>query len=244
MKKIILLAATFFAFIPHAFALEAEDDFDGEEEGRLATKFRAFGSFPKSKQYDLPEKKPAAATDGSTPAAKDDEDLVDIGGGGVEFATEVFLTDHIATELAVGVGAYRTKKLENVAFNYEGSAGHATAAEPKLLWFAPISFGVKYFVAPFGAISPYFGIGYSYNIFFTMSDEYNVGNTHSFVVQGGLDFVTRDDTVYSIDVKKYMQKPEVRYADKMIKKDNSKEVTANLTDFSPIVISVGVGYKF
>jgi outer membrane protein W len=243
MKKIILFTAALFAFAPSSFAIDI-DDFDAEDEGRLSTKFRAFGAFPKSAQSDLPAKNPTVDATGKQ-EAKEDEELVDVGGGGIEFATEVFLTDHIATELAVGVGAYRTKKLENIAFNYEASGKtHATAADPKLLWFAPISFGVKYFVAPFGAISPYFGIGYSYNIFFTMSDEYNVGNTHSFVVQAGVDFVTRDDTVYSLDIKKLMQKPEVRYSEKMIAKVDGKEAIANLKEFSPIVVSVGVGYKF
>ena len=243
MKKITLVTAAFFLLSPSVFALDM-DDFDAEDEGRLATKFRAFGSFPKSKQYDLPS--PTPVDTGVSPVvAQDNEDIVNTGGGGVELATEVFLTDHVATELAVGVGVYKTNKLENIANNYLNSSNtHAEAADPKFLWFAPVSFGVKYFVAPFGAISPYFGLAYSYNVFFTMSDEYNIGNAHSFVIQAGVDFVTRDDTVYSLDVKKYLQRPEVRYNEKMIAKKDNKETIANLKDFDPIMISLGIGYKF
>jgi outer membrane protein W len=245
MKKIILFTTALLALSPSSFALDMED-FDAEDEGRLAAKFRVFGAFPKSKQSDLPTPTPALDEATKLPGApKDNEDLVNVGGGGIELATEVFLTDHVATELAIGIGVYNTNKLTNVAYNYVGSSGHADAQDPKFLWFAPISFGVKYFVAPFGAISPYFGLTYSYNIFVTMSSEYNVGNAHSLVFQGGIDFVTRDDTVYSIDIKKYLQRPEVRYNESLIAKQGGKEeVKANLKEFDPIMVSVGVGYKF
>ena len=247
MKKNILLFTTLCLMnIKNVAASTGATDVV-EDEGRLSVKFRIFGALPKSTQTGFPTPSPVInASTEKLSEAKVNEDLVNTGGGGLEFATEVFLTDHFATEFALGFGAYATNTLTNVAFNFENaSKAHATAKDPSYLWFVPITLGVKYFVAPFGAISPYVGVGYSYQMFFTMSEEYSVANAHTGVVQLGIDFVTKDDAVYSLDVKKAFQKPQVSYRDSFIAKiDHEKECVAKMEDFSPWVISLGVGYKF
>ena len=224
-------------FVSSAVCAVDINEIEFEDEGRLAAKLRVFGAIPNSKQHNLPEL--------DLPNPAENEDLISKGGGGIEFVTEVFFTDHIATELAIGLGAYNTNKITNIAANYKNKDDkNAAALDPKILAFIPVSFLAKYFIAPFGAISPYVGVGYKYNFIFTMSKEFSVSNTHSPLLQFGVDFVSRDDTVYSLDIKKLYQQPIVTYSEDVIKKVEDKLVTSNLTNFHPWIISLGVGWKF
>lgn len=231
MKKIAFLLS--IILFSQQMMAESYEDFEPEEEGRLVNKMRLFGLSPSGSISDLPSATSKRATGTNSP--KTVEDLTSMGYG-VEFATEVFLNDNIATELAVGIGAYKTTKLEAPLFNYTDDKNASEAAN---IYTAPISLLLKYFIAPFGAISPYVGAGYHYTILFSRSDDYKLSNSHGMVLQAGVDFMTKSEVVYSFDVKKYVMSPKIKYRAAVI----PAEPEGKLKSFDPLMFSIGVGFK-
>lgn len=223
-KKFIITLLTFSALPSLAFGFL-------DEEGKLTAKFRIFGAMTDGKQT-LP-----AATSTRGIAAPQKMDKITNGGFGGEVATEIFMNDNIAAELAMGLGSLSTKKTEAVAYNFseEGSA-----KQNKPIYTVPVSALIKFFPAPFGAVSPYVGVGYHYNFLFTKSKYFEVNNTSGLVLQAGVDLVTKDDMMYSLDVKQYFADTKLKYkAGTIVDAAQTAKVKLN-----PLVVSFGMGYKF
>ena len=239
MKNIICIWAALFALFFSSIAMSAESSVDdlekdsfegfedfGDQSGRLSFKIRGVAMFGNGNQEGLGSK--AGVAD-----VKKNEKLLERGYG-IEAATDLFFNDYLASEIAVGFNLFRPKSLSNVAHNWG-----VTAAKKKNIYMVPISLLVQGYLAPFGAISPYIGVGYNYSFLFTNSKEFKINNAHGIVMQAGVDFVTRDDTVFSLDVKQYLLKPKVNYKSGFIADAPSAKIKMN-----PLAISLGVGYKF
>ncbi len=230
IKFILLVALVNFAHLGFT-APEVDDYFDYEDEGRLTVKLRGFGSITNGTQKGLPS--PTSARGIISPQAND---KLTTKGYGVEGSTELFFNDYLASELSLGFGAYKTKAANSVAYNYSDSA---TAAKKRDLYIMPLSLLLQYHIAPFGAISPYIGGGVHYSMLFTRSRDYKMSNAKGPVLQAGLDFVARDDTIVNIDVKKYIMQSKAKYKSSVTNQSLSSKVKLD-----PLVISVGIGYKF
>jgi len=215
--------------------VDYDSDYDSgfyENEGRINLKLRAFGSITKAKQKNLP-----APT--KSPVAPNNHFLAN--GYGIEGATTLFFGDYVAAELGIGLGLYKVSSstVANVGNNYSASPNQGKRHP---LYNIPVTFIPQVHLAPFGAIRPYAGAGYSGVYFFTQAKEYRVKSTTGPVIQLGVDFVMTDDTMLNFYIKKYWITPRVTYKSGFLGA-NAPFVSSKLP-INPLVVSIGFGYKF
>ncbi|MDF2965479.1 MAG: OmpW family outer-rane protein [Rickettsiaceae bacterium] len=234
MKKYlsIVLITSLVGYALPGFSIAPEEDFYSyEDEGRLIVKLRGQGIITDGKQKGLPS--PTSARGIASPKANN---KLTSKGIGLEGATTLFFNDNLASELSLGFAGVRTKAPENIAHNY---SDNLKAGKQRNIYFLPISMLIQYHIAPFGAISPYIGGGLHYSMLFTRSSDYKLNNSKGPVLQAGIDFITRDDTILNVDVKKYIMQSKVKY-----KSTVSANGIHSKLNIDPVIISVGIGYKF
>jgi len=232
-------AMIILAFSTSSFAAVADNDYDSsdyyENEGRIVFILRGFGAMSQAKQKGLPA--PTSILGRASPA-KNTHFVSN--GYGIEGATEIFFSDHIAAELGVGIGLYKgsNSALAQVATNYSNSP---SAWKKRDLFAIPVTFTMQYHIAPFGAIRPYVGGGYNGTYFFTRAKEYKVKSATGPVIQAGVNFVMNDDTMLNVDIKKYYVTTRITYKDSFLGRGNA---FSSKLPVNPLVLSVGLGYKF
>lgn len=220
---------TFIVFASFAsFADKSNDDYDIdylEEEGRLLFKIRAHGIYTDAKQKNLP--KPSVSNPSSVgPLIRN--------GFGADTATAIFFNDNIATELSLGFSLLRAKNstIKTVSYNYGSTKD---IGKRKDIYMVPLTVTGQYHIAPFGAIRPYVGGGYHGAYLFTKSKQIKIKNGHGPVLQAGVDFVAKDDTLITVDVRQYFLNTKVTY--KNVNNASSK------IKINPLLISAGIGFK-
>ncbi len=202
-----------------------------QAEGSILFKIRAMGIISKSKAKNFP--KPT-----TTPAKGHGHFISN--GYGIEGTTTVFFTDNIGAELGLGVAVFKTSTSATKAANYNyGNSG--VTMKRKDAYGIPLTLMGQYHIAPFGAIDPYVGVGYQGMYFFTKSRQYKLGNAHGPVFQVGLDFKLRDDTVFNIDVKRYSLAPKLTWSERFL---NRGQPVSGKVKIDPVIVSVGLGFKF
>jgi len=172
---------------------------------------------------------------------------------GVELSGSYFLTDKIAMALDI---AYIQKKLKiNGVFNElatDSNTGtsftsglngsYAINTVTKLM---PISIIAQYHIAPYGRISPYFGLGYNYTLA-SASAGSKLGSSRGPVFQVGFDSFVYNDILINVDVKKMLVNTKLNF-------DSTASGSGGAGGFSmpeqklqlnPMVASIGVGYRF
>lgn len=208
-----------------------ETFYDDEEEGRLVTKVRLMGGQFHSKQKKFP------ASANNNPIKKNEELFGHM--VGAEASTALFFTDNLATELSLGIGAMKNRKLTNIVSNYSDSASKKPGITSKT-WVVPIALTMQYHIAPFGAISPYVGVGGHYTFIHTKAAEYKLKNTYGLAAQIGLDFVMKDDKIINIDVKKLFATMKPSYKSSFMGTGKGFKTTMKA---DPLIIGVGFGLK-
>lgn len=212
----------------------SDTDYDSnyyESEGAILMKLRGMGIAAKSK----PKKYPPAT---NSPKVKEGNYIVN--GIGLQGATSIFFTDHFGAELNLGAMLLRTSSgaLKAAQANY---GNISTTRKRKNVVAIPLDILGQYHLAPYGALRPYVGAGYNYTYFYTQSRQVKVATSHGFVVQAGLDFVLTDDSMINVDVKRYQMQPKVTYKQALLGNGRTKSGKAKI---DPIVVSVGMGWKF
>ena len=122
--------------------------------------------------------------------------------------------------------------LPSVAIEVGLGAGNYHWADQKdgeELYIIPAYSVAKLYLAPYGGINPYIGLG-GYMAYIHSAKKDNAIGVGT-LLQGGIDFIGIDSTIYNLDVKKYFGSNNVNYA----------EHTAKI---SPLIISIGIGFKF
>lgn len=198
-------------------------------EGRLLFKIKLLGILSKGKQSNLPT--PTSRT------PKGVEALIE-NGYGIDTSTAIFFNDNIAAELSLGFAVLRTKKaaLASIANNY----GDGTYKTNKINAFMiPLTITGQFHMAPFGAIRPYVGAGYHFAYLFTQSPAYKLNNGNGAVLQLGVDFAAKDDTLITVDLKQYFQTAKVIYKPSIT---NGSGVSGKIKT-NPLIFSVGVGFR-
>jgi outer membrane protein len=110
------------------------------------------------------------------------------------------------------------------------------------IYSVPGTFTFQYHVAPFGGFSPYLGAGYSLAYFYTNNKNIRVNKfTGAPVVQAGVDFIAQDNTLITLDVKKYFLTKDVYYKSSFSGRPSDLKSKLKL---DPLVISAGVGFQF
>jgi outer membrane protein len=186
---------------------------------------------------------------------KDNKALFQYGyGAGMSFTT--FFNEHIGVEMGMSGIVYNIDKdqLGNIQYNYtnkdnpdpskpalpSGTKAGDTISSNSVVYSIPVHASVQFCLASEGGIRPYIGAGYHMNYVYSPFKEFDLDFMHGFVGQAGIDFVGKDDTIYFIQVKKYfVTDAKINYKTGFIYKAFSTE-----TDFSPLIISAGIGFKF
>ncbi len=205
-----------------------------EDEGDLLFKVRGFYLSTSSK----PKGFPASVSSKEKPGS-----LVQHGYG-VDTATTYFFTDNIAAELSLGIGMMKVK---GSALSKAAALGDGTGVGGKnnQIIIVPAAGTIQYHVAPFGAIRPYVGGGIHGTYMHTRSKAIKVSTGYGPVVQLGIDFISKDDTLFTFDVRQYFLKSNVTFR-KSLLGPNNPAITdiRSKVDWNPLVISAGFGFKF
>ena len=79
-------------------------------------------------------------------------------------------------------------------------------------------------------------MNYTYSPFKALDVDF----MHGPIIQAGVDFIGNDDTIYNIEIKKYfVSEARINYKDSFL-----YQAFSTTTDFSPLIISAGIGFKF
>jgi outer membrane protein len=159
-------------------------------------------------------------------------------GGRVETAAAVtpeldfsyFITDNVALELIAATSRH-TIKAKGTALG-DVSVGST--------WVLPPTLTVQYHFMPKAAFSPYVGAGLNYTMFYGAKPAAGLGslklsNNVGYALQAGVDYALTERVYLNVDVKQIFLHTDAKV--------NGGAVRAR-TNLNPLVVGVGVGYKF
>lgn len=225
-KNIIALFTILFAL--NAAASEYKNDYY-EDEGDLLFKIRGFYLNTSAKLTKLP-----ASVSGSPKPKSFAQN-----GYGADTAITYFFTKNIATELSLGFDMIKVKSSALKAAANSFGNGQGNPGKNNEIYHIPASATIQYHVAPFGAIRPYIGGGYHGAFMHTRSKAIKVKSGHGAVLQAGIDFVSKDDTIFTFDVRQFFLKSKTTFKTDFL---NAPSVDSTV-DWNPLVVSVGIGFK-
>lgn len=229
LRKIALISASVMAI--SSTCLAGSDYYHNsnyDDEGDLVFKFS--GSYVSSESKVDAEPKKGKEKPSS---------IIDFGYG-VNASLGYFFTDHIATELSVGGHFFRvkSKQLHNASIAY-GLGG--TPEKKNEMYFVPVGASLQYHIAPFGGIRPYIGVGGHASYIFTRAKALRAEPGYGLLMQAGVDFVAMDDTFINLDVKQYLLKTKVTFRKEFL---NEPLDLKTKMKWNPLVVSIGLGFKF
>ena len=204
-----------------------------EDEGKLLTKFKVFYS----------ELKPKETTFTSSLASANSSKKLFSNAYGGEASVAYFFGANFAAELSAGVARLSLKPSE---FDAVASAigDNAANLDKNAALMIPVSATMQYHIAPYGAIRPYVGAGYGAAYLNAKSNKISLDGSSGFVLQAGVDFVTRNDHVFTLEVKKYSFRPKITLETPYLDPNNSVVgATSSKVKIDPIVVSLGFGFK-
>ncbi len=239
LHKITIICS--IMFISNAFAMQDKKDEAKnldyysnyyDNEGSLLFKIRGFYVTTNAKPTGLPDVKNQGA---SKPGRIADN------GYGFDTAMTIFATDNIAAEISLGLGLYNTKASAlSAAVEAYGSTGASSPGKRNQIFMVPFTIAAQYHIAPFGAIRPYVGAGYNATYMHTRSKHLKVNSTTGPVLQLGVDFIAKNDTLFTFDVRQYFLKSGVKFRKELLGTDDID----SKVKWNPLVISLGFGFKF
>jgi outer membrane protein len=234
MKKLVKNLLVICAMVTTNSALANNYGADGyEDEGMLLFKVRGGYVGAQAKVNATPNSGSSKPGD------------LDSNGYSIDTGTSYFFTDNIATELSLGFSILKTKNstLQKATSAYGN--GTYTVVKRNNIYLIPAAAILQYHIAPFGGIRPYVGAGYHGSYLYTHSKIIKVKPGHGFVAQFGVDFVAKDDTFFTFDVKKYFLKSKVTFKRNMLYPNNSAASDfSTKVNYDPLVVSFGIGFKF
>lgn len=233
MKKFLTLACLLLSST--VFASEYDENYyDDSNEGELLFKVRGFYTDLSTKIKDLPEPK----TNSESPKS-----LIQ-NGYGLDTASTVFFTDNIATEISLGLNLLRVKDSELKKITAAFGNGEGVIGKKNEIFMIPLTATLQYHIAPFGGIRPYVGGGYHAVYMYTRSKSIDPSHGHGAVAQVGIDFVTKDNSLITFDVRQYFLESKVTFKKDMVSSSVLGSDITGKVKWNPLVISVGFGFKF
>lgn len=146
--------------------------------------------------------------------------------GTVELDISRFLTRNIALELVLATAGHEVKLLGTEG---ETSLGSVNVLPPTLV--------LQYHLLPEGKFRPYIGAGGNLTVFYTKTgdlDALDLDESFSWAAQAGFDIPISKRAVFNVDAK---------YIDMNTSVKSGGTKVFDL-DINPIVIGVGIGYRF
>lgn len=141
-----------------------------------------------------------------------------------------FITDNIAVELIAATTKHWIK--------LNGTA--VGTVKVGSTWVLPPTLTVQYHFMPKERFSPYLGAGLNYTLFYGSDaaaglSDLKLGSNVGFAVQAGFDYFLNDKMFLNADIKQIFLTTNAKV--------NGGAVRAK-TDLNPLILGVGVGWKF
>ena len=141
-----------------------------------------------------------------------------------------FVTKNIGIEAIAGVTPHNANVANSALGNLD--LGSVTLLPPTVT--------LQYHFNPEGKIRPYVGAGVNYTVFLSEHagvsvDKVDYENGFGYAFQAGVDYALNDKMFLNLDVKKLMLDTDVKV--------NGGAIRTNV-DIDPLLIGVGVGYRF
>jgi len=202
-----------------------------DTETSLLFKIRGFYAATNAKMSSLP----APTTAGASKPGKLAQQ-----GYGFDTAMTIFVTDNIAAEVSLGLGFYKTKSsaLSDAATAY--GSGSSSLGKRNQIFMVPVTLSAQYHAAPYGGLRPYVGLGLNGTYMHTRSKAIKAESGFGPVLQAGVDFISKDDTLFTLDIRQYLLKSKVKFKKGFLATDG----ISSKVNWNPLVISAGFGFKF
>ena len=158
-------------------------------------------------------------------------------GLGGEFDATLPFSDRFAVELSVGISAHRLRI-------FSGDSGEIDGGR---LWLMPLTAIGQYHHPVYGPWDPYVGLGVSWSVpYYDNSKEVNDAGFEDIDIEGGPAVVAQIGVNYQMDNRWYVNL-DLRYfgssLDVRVSTEEEDYPTVSL-DTKPMVVSLGIGYKF
>jgi outer membrane protein len=171
-------------------------------------------------------------------------DVVPTESADISIGGDVDINNHIVPEVDFSYFFTSNIAVEVIAAITPHDVGaHGTALgnlDLGSVWLLPPTVTAQYHFNTNTPFKPYLGAGVNYTHFFGADEGSSIAsidydNSFGPALQAGLDYAIDDHWVVNVDVKKIWINSDVKV--------NGGAVTADV-DINPLVIGVGVGYKF
>ncbi len=203
---------------------------DYEPEGDLMFKMRLFYLHTDAKTSKLPN----AVAGQSNPKSLGQR------GFGFDASMTYFFTHNFATEMSLGLQFINLKKTYITDLARAQGSGAVNNSKTNYIYGIPFATTLQYHIAPYGAIRPFVGAGYGFTYMHSRISAADVYSSHGPVLQLGVDFIAKDDTLITLDIKKRFAESKVKFKKNFI---GSKSVTSKVK-WNPLTIALGFGFKF
>lgn len=141
---------------------------------------------------------------------------------------QYFFTDNVAVEVIAGTTQHTVR-----------AQGPGVDIAVKETWVLPPVVTLQYHFAPSAKVSPYVGAGINYMLFYSGKDKngfnFDVDNGFGTALQAGVDIALQGHWTLNADVKKVFFETDAT--------DNKAGLKSKVT-LDPVVLSVGLGYRF
>ncbi|MBU6183863.1 MAG: OmpW family protein [Rickettsiales bacterium] len=202
-----------------------------DTESTLLFKIRGFYAATNAKMSNLPAPTIAGASKPGKLAQQ---------GYGFDTAMTIFVTENIAAEVSLGLGFYKGKSSTLLgAVDAYGSGGTGLGKRNQI-FMVPVTLSAQYHAAPYGGLRPYVGAGLNGTYMHTRSKAIKVDSGFGPVLQAGVDFISKDDTLFTVDIRQYLLKTKVKFKKGFLATDG----ISSKVNWNPLVISAGFGFKF
>ncbi|WP_233560021.1 OmpW/AlkL family protein [Oleomonas cavernae] len=145
-----------------------------------------------------------------------------------------FVTPNIGIELILGTTPHNAEAI-NTPLGAKTDLGD--------VWLLPPTLLVQYHFAPEGKIRPYVGAGVNYTIFYGKDEPDGVSvdyeNNFGWALQAGVDVPLNDHWSLNLDVKQVFLSTDVT-----VRGLTGPAAVRADVDINPLLIGVGVGYRF
>lgn len=207
-------------------ATASAQEFKGKSAGDIIVRARALAV--------IPDEKGNVLTDSGVDTGLDvrvDNDYIP------EVDFSYFITDNIALELIAGTSRHAVKADGRLL------GGASTEVDVGKVRLLPPTLTVQYHPLPKSHVSPYFGAGINYTLFFNEEaaggtiTSFKMDNSFGPALQAGVDVFVTDNILINFDVKKIWINSDWKGQSALgpLKSD---------VDINPWVVGVGVGYRF
>ena len=168
-------------------------------------------------------------------------------GFGFNASAAFFVNDYAAIAGGMGFNSYKNSQ---TTLNYIQQSYNAppldftsnnqtgvTSTTYGSIYNLPLSLLAQLYIIPFGAIRPYLGFGYQYNILLTDSSFFDIDCKFGMIAQFGIDILMEDDVVYFVQLEKSFLNTTINYI-------NSTNKSTSVINLDSLSLSFGVGFQF